>query len=50
MAFPIYFNLINYSNLLDSNNKILYNNNIAYCVHQYDRLDDIIKKKNVNTI
>lgn len=45
MAFPIYFNLINYSNLLDSNNKILYNNNIAYCVHQYDRLDDIIKKK-----
>jgi len=30
---------------LIQNNKITYNNKIVYCVHQYDRLDNIIKKK-----
>lgn len=45
MAYPIFFNLINYSNLLDNNNYINYNNNICYCVHQYDRLDIVFKKK-----
>ena len=45
MAFPIYLNLINYQKLLNNNNQIMYNNNICYCIHQYDRLDDIIKKQ-----
>ena len=45
MAFPIYLNLIDYNKLLNNKNQITYNNNIVYCVHQYDRLDDIIKKK-----
>ena len=45
MAFPIYLNLIDYETLLNNNNEIMYNNNISYCIHQYDRLDDIIKKK-----
>ena len=45
MAFPIYLNLINYEKLLNNNNQIMYNNNISYCIHQYDRLDDTIKKQ-----
>lgn len=45
MAFPIHLNLINYNTLLNSNSQIMYNNNVAYCVHQYDRLDNIYKKK-----
>lgn len=45
MAFPIYLNLINYNNLLNEEKKIMYNNEIAYCVHQYDRLNDNIKKE-----
>ena len=45
MAFPIHLNLINYNKLLNSNNQILYNSNIVYCIHQYDRLNDDIKKK-----
>ena len=44
MAFPIYLNLINYDKLLNSEKKILYDENISYCVHQYDRLDDNIRK------
>ena len=43
MAFPIHLQLIDYNTLLN-NNLITYNNNICYCVHQYDRLPDIIKK------
>lgn len=45
MAFPIYLNLIDYNKLLNNNNQLTYNGTIAYCVHQYDRLDDILKKK-----
>lgn len=45
MAFPIHLNLINYNKLLNINNQIIYDNNISYCIHQYDRLDDIIKKQ-----
>ena len=43
--FSIYLNLIDYNALLNNNNQIMYNNNICYCIHQYDRLDDIIKKQ-----
>ena len=45
MAFPIYLNLIDYQKLLNNNNQIMYNNNICYCIHQYDRLDKMIKKQ-----
>ena len=45
IAFPIHLNLINYDTLLNSNNQITYNKNICYCVHQYDRLDNYLKKK-----
>ena len=48
LAFPIHLNLINYDTLIQ-NNKITYNNKIVYCVHQYDRLDNINKKK-ISTI
>ena len=45
MAFPIHLNIINYNILLNENNKIMYDNEIVYCVHQYDRLNEYIKKK-----
>ncbi len=45
MAFPNYLNKIDYNNLLNNDNKICYNKKVCYCVHQYDRLDDDIKKK-----
>ena len=45
MAFPNYLNKIDYNNLLNNENKICYNKKVSYCVHQYDRLDDDIKKK-----
>ena len=45
IAFPIFLNLINYDELLNENNQIMYEKNVCYCVHQYDRLNNIIKKK-----
>lgn len=45
MAFPIFLNKIDYNILLNSNQQICYNNKVCYCVHQYDRLDNNIKKK-----
>ena len=45
MAFPIYLNLIDYQKLLNNNNQIMYHNNICYCIHQYDRLNDVVKKQ-----
>ena len=45
MAFPIFLNLIDYKALLNNNNQIIYNNNICYCIHQYDRLNDVVKKQ-----
>lgn len=44
MAFPIFFNNINYNTLLNDKQQICYNNNVCYCIHQYDRLDENIKK------
>lgn len=44
-AFPIHLNLIDYDNLLNQDNKIMYKNDLVYCVHQYDRFPDIIKNK-----
>ena len=38
MAFPIYLDLIDYTKLLNNEKKIMYNENVSYCVHQYDRL------------
>ena len=45
VAFPNYLGLINYDKLLNNNNKICYNDDEVYCVHQYDRFDNNIKKK-----
>lgn len=45
MAFPNYLNLINYTSILNENKQICYNGEVSYCVHQYDRLDDDIKKR-----
>ena len=44
MAFPIFLNIIDYNILLNKNKQICYDKDICYCVHQYDRLNDIIKK------
>tara|TARA_Y100000589_G_C27168249_1_gene635584 strand:- start:812 stop:1630 length:819 start_codon:yes stop_codon:yes gene_type:complete len=44
MAFPIYLDLIDYKKLLNNEKKIMYDENVSYCVHQYDRLDENIKK------
>ena len=45
MAFPNYLNKIDYNILLNNKNQICYKKEVCYCVHQYDRLDDDIKKK-----
>ena len=45
MGYPLHLNLVNYEQLLNENNQIMYNKNVCYCVHQYDRLYDNIKKK-----
>ena len=44
MAFPNYLNEIDYNNLLNNKNQICYEGETCFCVHQYDRLDDEIKK------
>ena len=44
MAFPNYLNLIDYNFILNERNYICYNKEECYCVHQYDRLDNDIKK------
>ena len=44
MAFPIFLNIINYNILLNNDKQICYDKEVCYCVHQYDRLNDIIKK------
>ena len=44
IAFPNYLNLIDYNFILNQNNQICYNKKICYCIHQYDRLSDKIKK------
>ena len=45
MAFPNYLNQIDYSILLNSKQQICYNGEVCSCVHQYDRLNDEIKKQ-----
>ena len=55
MAFPNYLNLIDYNFILNYKNQICYNKEVCYCIHQYDRLDNEIKKnilldKNYNFI
>lgn len=45
MAFPNYLNKIDYNTLLNNQNQLCYEGKVCYCVHQYDRLDDDIKKK-----
>ena len=55
MAFPNYLNLINYNFILNEKKQICYDKDVCYCIHQYDRLDNEIKKnillnKNYNFI
>ena len=45
MAFPNYLNQIDYSILLNNKQQICYNGVVCCCVHQYDRLNDEIKKQ-----
>jgi len=45
MAFPNYLNQIDYSILLNNKQQICYNEEVCCCVHQYDRLNDEIKKQ-----
>jgi len=45
LAFPNYLNLIDYNTLLNEKKQICYANDVCYCIHQYDRLDDNIKKQ-----
>jgi len=45
MAFPNYLNQIDYSILLNNKQQICYNADVCCCVHQYDRLNDEIKKQ-----
>ena len=45
MAFPNYLNLIDYNTLLNEKKQICYDNDVCYCIHQYDRLDDDVKKQ-----
>ena len=45
MAFPNYLNQIDYSILLNNKQQICYNGDVCCCVHQYDRLNDEIKKQ-----
>ena len=44
MAFPNYLNIIDYNTLLNEKKQICYDNDVCYCIHQYDRLDDDVKK------
>ena len=43
LAFPNYLGLFDKKKILNDNNQICYKNEVVYCVHQYDRLDDNIK-------
>lgn len=45
MAFPNYLNLIDYNTLLNEKKQICYDNDVCYCIHQYDRLDDDVKEQ-----
>jgi len=43
LAFPNYLGLFDKNKILNDNKQICYKNELVYCVHQYDRLDDNIR-------